>query len=329
MFWTEKDMPDLSGKTYLVTGSSSGMGFETARALSQHNAHVIMAARNKEKLDKAAVDIKAKGGKGKLDTMELDLTSFRSIAAFADKYKKTGNPLDVLVNNAGVFLPPHDHTQEGFEVTVGTNYFGHFYLTHLLLNKLTQSAPARIVFMSSTFENLGMVDWVDLEMKRANESGIFEYATSKLMKIMFAWELNRRLKGSGVDCFSVAPGLVSSPLYNKADHKKLSTIVIQLSRLVYGQSTQRGALPMMRAATDPELTGKGGTFLSPPFIYLVPFHFDNAGIRSPNNKYAYDVDAQHKLYEETLAIVNEKAKGKGLPTISAVLAQAGQFAGAR
>lgn len=317
--WTESNVVDLSGKTFLVTGSSSGMGFEAARSLAQHNARVIMASRNVAKTERAADDIrKMSPASAQLDAMELDLTSFRSIEAFADKINKMNAPLDVLVCNAGVFLPNYDHTQEGFEVTIGTNYFGHFYLTHLLLDKLRQSQKnPRVVFMGSTFEVIGTIDWEDPEQKKSKESGVFEYANSKIRKIMLARELNKRLQGDGIEFFPVAPGFVSTVLYNKADHGKLSTNLIDLSRYIYGQSAKRGMLPLLRAATDPTIKGQGGAFFSPPTIGLVPIHIDNAGMREPWNGLARDQDSWRRLYEQTVEVVNEKARAKGLRAIEA------------
>jgi NAD(P)-dependent dehydrogenase (short-subunit alcohol dehydrogenase family) len=315
-------MPDLSGKHFVVTGSSSGMGFKVAEAIVEKNGNVIVASRNQSKNEKAVRELQeAARNAGKspsIEAMELDLTSFRSINTFVDNFKKKRIPLHCLVNNAGVFLVPHDHTQEGFETTVGTNYYGHMYLTHLLMDKVQQSKPARIVFMASLFETLGVLRWNDLEMHESKESGVFEYATSKLMIIMLARELNKRLKGTDVEVFSAQPGLIKSPLYEKVDWRKASTVLMWLGQFTYGIGAGRGCLPLLRAATDPSLKGRGGSYFSPPFVYVLPFHINQAGSREPNNVYARDEKAWKRLYEETLQIVNKRAKEKGLPTISAV-----------
>ncbi|KAL3144912.1 hypothetical protein ABBQ32_003421 [Trebouxia sp. C0010 RCD-2024] len=322
VFYTQKTVPDQTGRVAIVTGSSSGMGFEVAKCLSQKNATVIIAARDKQKCEKAAAEIKAQGGRGRIEAMELDLTSFRSIKAFADRYLELGLPLHTLVNNAGVFLVPHDHTQEGFETTVGTNYFGHYYLTHLLLDKLIQTQKedgmARAVFMSSTFEQLGNINWSDLEMYKSEESGLFEYATSKIMKLMLARELNKRLKGTGVEMFAAQPGLVSSPLYSKGDHKKATMLAVEFFQSFYGQSPVRGCRGLLRAATDPNLRGRGGQYFSPPYLSVVTFHLNNAGRFFPYHKSSRNEGDWKRLYDQSLDIVNRKLKEKSLPAIKAV-----------
>lgn len=322
VFFTQKTVPDQTGRVAIVTGSSSGMGFEVAKCLSQKNATVIIAARNKQKCEKAAAEIKAQGGKGRIEALELDLTSFKSIKAFADKYHELNLPLHMLINNAGVFLVNHDHTQEGFETTVGTNYFGHYYLTHLLLDKLVQTQKeggmARAVFMSSTFEQLGNINWDDLEMYKSQESGLFEYATAKIMKLMLSRELNKRLKGTGVEMYSAQPGLVSSPLYSKGDHRKGTMWAVEFFQSFYGQAPVRGCRSLLRAATDPELIGRGGQYFSPPYLSLLTFHLNNAGRFFPYHKSSRNEEHWKRLYDRTLDIVNGKLKEKNLPVISAV-----------
>ncbi|KAK9815820.1 hypothetical protein WJX72_010208 [[Myrmecia] bisecta] len=287
-------------------------------------------ARSEAKAKKAAEEIMdiSENRNAQVEGMECDLTSLRSIKAFSDRFYKKNIPLHMLLNNAGTFLPPYDFTEDGFEVTVGTNYFGTFYLTHLLMDKLKQTAPSRIVFQASLFEHLGHIDWKDLECKRSQESGVFEYATSKLEVIMLARELNKRLQGSGVECFISQPGLAHTPLYRKSDHKKLSTWLVDAAQWVYGQRAPQACLSLLFAATEPSLQGKGGSYYGPPFVYLAAIHIPfvtgwNTGQREPGNVYTRDQVAWKHLYDETTNLINGKLKEKNiaspLPVVDQIL----------
>jgi NAD(P)-dependent dehydrogenase (short-subunit alcohol dehydrogenase family) len=321
-YWTAKDMPPQDGKTFVVTGASSGMGYACAENLAKKGGHVIIASRSLERSEKAADMIKNTGARGQVEAMHLDLTSFQSIVDFANEYKKRDLPLHVLIENAGVFLVPHDRTQEGFETTLGTNYFGHFLLAHLLLDKLKETAKTaegvRIVAMASLFELLGSVRWDDLEGYKRKDSSLFEYSDSKVMVIMMARELNKRLKGSNVEAFISQPGLVQTPLNaRKLDHSKLVAISVDLATKVYGQNAARAALCLQRPATDPNVTGYGGSYFSPPWLWLLALQTDNAGMREPGNSLARDEIAWNHLYKQTLQIVNQKLAEKGLGQIEA------------
>ncbi|KAK9839194.1 hypothetical protein WJX81_000665 [Elliptochloris bilobata] len=313
-------MPDQSGKTVIVTGGASGMGWYCAKALAEHGAHVMIASRSLDRTQKAAQMIMDGKPSGKVEAMHLDLTSFQSITDFAKAFKAKKLPLHTLVNNAGVFLVPHDFTQEGFETTVGTNYFGHFLLTHLLLDTIketaTGSAPTRIVSMASLFELLGFVNWGDLEGYNARESGIFEYATSKVEVIMMVRELNKRLKGSNVDVFVAQPGLVQTELNGrKLDHRKLSAVSVDLAAKLIGQKADRASFCLQRPSSDPSVTGYGGSYFSPPWLWLAAINLDHAGMREPGNSLARDEPAMARLYDKTIEIVNKKLAEKNLGKI--------------
>lgn len=299
------------------------MGFNCSDNIAKKGGHVIIAGRSLERSQKAAEMIQVSGARGKVEAMHLDLTSFESIVSFASEYNKRGLPLHVLVENAGVFLVPHDHTQEGFETTVGTNYFGHFLLAHLLIDNLKRTAKdtggSRIVAMASLFEQLGSVKWEDLEGYKTNDSSLFEYSNSKLMVIMMARELNKRLKGTDVEVFISQPGLVQTPLNGrKLDHSKLIAISVDIATKIYGQSAERASLCLQRPATDPNVTGFGGSYFSPPWIWLLALQSDNAGMREPSNSLARDEIAWSHLYKRTLQIVNQKLEEKGLGQIKPV-----------
>ncbi|CAL5228139.1 g11218 [Coccomyxa viridis] len=336
-FWTKDEVPPLDGKVFLVTGSSSGMGWYCAKTLAENGGHVIMAARSLERTQKAAQMIKDSGVRGKVEAMHLDLSSFRSIKEFSDQMHKREEKLDVLVNNAGVFLVEHNRTEEGFEVVQGTNYFGTFLLTHLLLDKLKDTAqnkgharhvpshsvshPTWIVTMASLFELLGWIQWDDLEGQKSRESGVFEYSTSKLELIMMMRHLNKNLQGTGIDCLISQPGLVKTPLNGrKLDHRKLSAIGVDLATKVYGQEASQAANCLIRPATDPTVEGYGGSYFSPPWLWLLALNFDHAAMREPGNSYARDEAAWERLYQKTLDIVNKRLIERGLPQIEAVSA---------
>ncbi|BDA51111.1 Retinol dehydrogenase 12 [Coccomyxa sp. Obi] len=288
-FWTTKDMPPQDGKVVIVTGASSGMGWYCAQALAEHGAHVIIAARSLDRRLESEERLK---------------------------------PCTWTCHLSGVFLVPHDHTEEGFETTVGINYFGHFLLTHLLMDKLKESAPgSRVVSMASLFELLGNVNWSDLEGKKARESGIFEYSTSKVEIIMMIREMNKRLKDSGVECFASQPGLVQTQLnMRKLDHSKLTSNLLDISTRIYGQRADRASLCLQRPASDPTVTGYGGSYFSPPWLWILALNFDHAGMREPGNSLARDEAAWARLYNQTLLIVNHKLQEKGLGSIEPITA---------
>jgi dehydrogenase/reductase SDR family protein X len=298
------------------------MGFSCSQSIAKKGGRVIIAGRSLERCQKAAQMIRETGARGEVEAMHLDLTSFKSIVSFAEEYKKTGLPLHVLVENAGVFLVPFDRTQEGFETTVGTNYYGHFLLAHLLLDNLKETAKtaggARLVAMASLFEQLGKVRWDDLEGYTTHDSSLFEYSNSKLMVIMMARELNKRLKGTDVEVFLSQPGLVQTPLNGrKLDHSKLVAMGVDIATKVYGQSAERASLCLQRPATDPDVTGYGGSYFSPPWLWLLALQSDNASMREPTNSLARDVAAWGELYSRTLKIVNQKLEEQGLDKIEA------------
>jgi len=307
---------NLAGKTFLVTGGNSGIGYETARALARKNAHVVIASKTKERGEKAAQEIREEASaEAKIDCMQMDLASFSSIRSFADEYKARKYPLHVLVNNAGVFIPPTDRTEEDFEVTLGINHFGPFYLTHLLLNNLEQSAPSRIVNLGSIAENFGRSDWKDLLTDKANtdRSGIGIYGTTKMFNIMLAQEYNRRLQGKGIDCFATHPGIAATPLYPKLDKEKPEAKAFDIFESVYNQSAGDGAISTVKAATDPSLEGQGFKYFGPFYKGPLIIHTGNEKERTPSNSITTDPKACRELYDMTFDIVAQKAADiKGL-----------------
>jgi NAD(P)-dependent dehydrogenase (short-subunit alcohol dehydrogenase family) len=246
--WTAADIPDQAGRTFVVTGANSGLGAATARQLAAHGAHVILACRNVKKAETVAATMT-----GNVAVRPLDLSALASIRAFANA---TGE-IDVLVNNAGVMAVPKSRTADGFELQIGTNFLGHFALTGLLLPKIS----SRVVTLSSFAHRMGKIDLDDLNWHKRRYRRWAAYGQSKLADLIFALELQRRLKVSGNALISVAahPGYASTDLQSHTE-SALDRVMALGNRLV-AQSADGGALPVLYAATMPGV--RGGDYYGP------------------------------------------------------------------
>ncbi|MDJ0396659.1 oxidoreductase [Rhodococcus sp. G-MC3] len=246
--WTSKDIADQSGRRFIVTGANSGLGEVTARALGAAGADVVLACRDTTKGDAVARSIGARAHVRWLDLADLD-----SVRSFAH----TVESVDVLINNAGVMAVPFRHTAQGFEMQFGTNHLGHFALTGLLLNKITD----RVVTMSSGAHQIGRIHLDDLNYERRRYRRWAAYGQSKLANLMFALELDRRLAAAGSAVKSVAahPGYASTNLQGRTESFQDSLMSIGNSFLA--QTADMGALPELYAATSPDVTG--GTYIGP------------------------------------------------------------------
>ncbi|RNA31783.1 retinol dehydrogenase 13-like [Brachionus plicatilis] len=199
----------LNGKTVIVTGSSAGIGKQTALDMARRGARVIMACRNLEKTSKVADQIRKETGNGNVAIELLDLASFDSIRQFCSRINEKEERIDVLINNAGVSICPKWTTKDGYELQFGVNYLGHFLLTNLLLDKIKKSAPSRIVNVASIVYIFGKIKWDDLNSEKSY-GPIIAYCNSKLAIILFTRELAKKLKGTNVTTFSVHPGSIRS-----------------------------------------------------------------------------------------------------------------------
>src|ERR1700760_1990269 len=190
--WTTADIPDQTGRTVVITGANTGLGYETASALAAKGAHVVLAVRNLEK-GKAAADLIARATPGaSVAIQQLDLTSLDSIRTAADQLRSDHDTIDLLINNAGVMMTPKSTTKDGFELQFGTNHLGHFALTGLLLDRLLGVPGSRVVAVSSTAHRSGRIRFDDLQWRRGY-SAVGAYAQSKLANLLFTYELQRRL----------------------------------------------------------------------------------------------------------------------------------------
>src|SRR4051794_14709357 len=257
--WTAADIPDQAGRAAIVTGANSGLGLATARELARAGARVTLAVRDTAKGERAAEEIRAAAPGADVEVAALDLASLDAVKAFVGT--RADQPLDLLVNNAGLMAPPRRETADGFEVQLGTNHLGHFALTGLLLGAMEGREGARVVTLSSGAHHFGKIDFDDLQ----REKRYFRwtaYGQSKLANLLFALELDRRLRASGSTVASMAahPGYAATNLQTAAPPLVDRLVMIPLNAVV-AQSADMGALPTLYAATKPDLPG--GTFVGP------------------------------------------------------------------
>lgn len=257
--WTTNDMPAQTGKTIIVTGGNTGIGYETALALYEAGATVILACRDQEKADKAAEAIRQQAGSGTIETAILDLASLTSVKNMADQFSRTHNRLDVLINNAGVMYCPELKTEEGFELQFGVNFIGHFALTGALYPLLKATPGSRVVTVSSMAYLRGQINFDNLHSEQSYDT-YREYSQSKLANILLTLELDRRIGQAGDSVLSVAvqPGANTTDLARHMNQAEYDAAVQRIGALM---EPWQGALPSLYAATMPDV--QGADFYSP------------------------------------------------------------------
>ncbi len=273
----------MNDKVCIVTGSNSGIGKETARGLAQRGFHVVLACRDVGKAEAARKDISATTGQRAVEVMPLDLASQSSIRNFAASFAASHDRLDVLVNNAGVWMTSRGTTKDGLETTFGVNHVGTALLTQELLPLLRRSAPARIVVLSSALHYRGVMGWDDLQFERRKYGTTAAYNQSKLANVLFTKALARRLAGSGVTVNAVHPGLVLTELFR--DYPRLMVKLMS----PFMKTPEQGAACSLHVATAPELDGVSGEY------------FENSKTRPPARA-ARDEAAQDRLWTLTEAL---------------------------
>jgi len=244
-----------------VTGSNSGIGLSAARELARAGAHVVLACRNTDKAEAAGRDIRDAVGAAEVEVAELDLGSLDSVRAFADGLRDRHDGLELLINNAGVMAPPRRETADGFELQLGTNHLGHFALTGLLLGAMEGRPDARVVTVTSTAHWYGRIHFHDLQGERRYYRWS-AYGQSKAANILFALELDRRLRAAGSEVRSLAahPGYAATKLQTTGP-TSVDSFVLGITNRVLAQSADMGALPTLYAATYPGL--EGGLLIGP------------------------------------------------------------------
>ncbi|MBX7220025.1 MAG: SDR family NAD(P)-dependent oxidoreductase [Blastocatellia bacterium] len=258
--WTAELIPKQMGKVVIVTGSSSGIGYETARVLANQGAEVIIAVRNQEKGKRALQQILGQNPAADVKVMELDLANLASVEQFAVTFRKTFTRLDILINNAGVMIPPYEKTLNGFELQFGTNHLGHFALTGHLLEVLTSTKGARIVNVSSSAHRWGKINFGDLTWEKRKYSPWKAYSDSKIANLYFTSELTRKLKENKLDLLTTA----AHPGWTATDLQRHTGVVEFLNRFL-AMDIAQGALPTLRAAIDTGVTG--GEFFGPNGLF--------------------------------------------------------------
>ncbi|XP_032683441.1 retinol dehydrogenase 11-like isoform X2 [Odontomachus brunneus] len=237
---------NLNGLVFLVTGANSGIGKETVKELAKRNATIIMACRDMRNAKNVIAEIRSKIPTGELVPMELDLASFLSIREFANKVLKDFSQIHVLINNAGVYASLKDHalTKDGFEIHFGVNHLGHFLLTNLLLDRLKQSTPSRIVVLTSKLLESGVIDFSNLNgekglpVKGRMNPG---YCNSKLANAYFAAELAKRTENSGVNVYMVCPGFTYTGLFRNVKRSWFHYIIFSPFALMFLRTANQGA----------------------------------------------------------------------------------------
>ncbi|MGC2795338.1 MAG: SDR family NAD(P)-dependent oxidoreductase [Mycobacterium sp.] len=297
--WTTADIPDQTGRVAVVTGANTGLGYETARALAASGAHVVLAVRNLDKGKDAAARITAESPHADVVLQELDLTSLESVRAASRELHSDLDRIDLLINNAGVMWTPKSTTKDGFELQFGTNHLGHFAFTGLLLDRLLPVAGSRIVTVSSVGHRIRAdIHFDDLQWER-RYNRVAAYGQAKLANLLFTYELQRRLASHGTTIAAAAhPGGSNTELARNlpAPFAPVASLLLPL----IAQDAAAGALPTLRAATDPAVLGAQ---------YYGPDGFaEQRGYPKivASSKKSHDADVQRRLWtvsEELTGVV--------------------------
>jgi NAD(P)-dependent dehydrogenase (short-subunit alcohol dehydrogenase family) len=286
--WTTADIPDQTGRTAVITGANTGLGYETAAALAAKGAQVVLAVRNLDKGKDAADRIAQATPGANVTLQELDLTSLESVRAAAEQLRSNHDEIDLLINNAGVMMTPRSTTKDGFELQFGTNHLGHFAFTGLLLDRVLAVPGSRVVTVSSMGHRFARgIQFDDLQWERSY-SRIGAYGQAKLANLMFTYELQRRLTGTNTVATAAHPGSSNTELARNVP------LVVRGAFAAIGplmaQSPAMGALPTLRAATDPGVVG--GQYFGPDGFGQQRGYPKVVG----STRASHDADAQRRLW---------------------------------
>jgi NAD(P)-dependent dehydrogenase (short-subunit alcohol dehydrogenase family) len=293
-------LPSQGGRTIIVTGANTGLGYETTITLAKKGAKVIMACRNVSKANKAKKSIEKQVPKADLEVMEIDLSNLNSVRKFAQEFQEKHDELSILINNAGVMMTPYMETDEGFELQFVSNYLGHFLLTGLLLPNLLKTLHSRIVSLSSLIHKNGKIKLDDLQSKKKyNPQNA--YGQSKLACLLFAFELQRRLEKAGIsDTLSTAshPGVADTELSRHLP-KLLNLVLKYTIGPLITHSANEGAKPTILASIG---KAKGGDYFGPTGFMEMK---GKAG-KAKSSASAHDENLAEKLWEVSEELVNQK-----------------------
>jgi NAD(P)-dependent dehydrogenase (short-subunit alcohol dehydrogenase family) len=317
--WTTADVPEQAWRTAVITGGNTGLGFQVAQVLAGRGARVILACRDREKARRAVAEMATSARRSRqaiglregpgldLHVVELDLAKLGSVRDAAAELKSRFQVIDLLINNAGVMMTPYTRTEDGFELQFGTNHLGHFALTGLLIDHLAKSpAGARVVTVSSFLHRRGALDSLEGDdlMSGQGYNRTAAYARSKLANLLFAYELNRRLTAAGTPVMSLA----AHPGYTRTDLTRHLPLLMRAgsraAEPVFAQTAAMGALPLLRAATDPKATG--GQYYGPGNLMELKGH--PRVVRSSAR--SYDEELAQRLWE-----TSEKLTGVSYPPL--------------
>ena len=293
--WTAADVPGQSGRIAVVTGANSGIGFEAAAVLARRGAHTVLACRDTGKAEDAVARLSAAVPEASVSVVRLDLASLESVRAAADQILAAHDRIDLLINNAGLMWPPYGKTTDGFELQFGTNHLGHFALTGLVLEAMLPVPGSRVVTVSSSGHRAGRINFADLQSER-HYGRMAAYAQSKLANLMFTYELQRRMHAAGAPTAALAahPGVAFTELTRNLPG------VIQATYPAIGglftQSAAMGALPTLRAATDP--AAAGGEYYGPGGLWQAKGY----PVQVSSNAKSRDQAAQQRLWDESVRL---------------------------
>ncbi|KAJ3052585.1 hypothetical protein HK097_006021 [Rhizophlyctis rosea] len=294
----------LEGKVILISGGNSGLGKEAARVFAKRGAKVVITARNitegQEIAAQLSSEAQAAGSSGSAIAMKLKLDCLNGVREFVKEYEATGLPIHYLINNAGIMnLPQREVTKDGFEKQFGVNHVGPFLLTNLLLPIVVKSAPARIVVVSSIAHVRGPVVFDDIHFEKSYE-GWTAYGQSKTANILFAMELNRQLKGTGVEAFSLHPGAILTGLQRYMPEQEQRELFFEEGQPKFWfKDIYEGTATHAYAVTAKELEGQGGAYL------------EDAGVTEGRHEQAKDAEAAKRLWKVTNELIKEDFQWEG------------------
>ena len=290
--WNFDNIPDLSGRTIIVTGGNSGLGFEAVKSFSAKGSETILACRNEQNGKSAKKEIQEEYPNAQINVMNLDLADLESIHSFVKKFNEKHSKLDILLNNAGIICP-YKKTKDGFEMQIGTNHLGHFALTGLLLDYLKNTKGSRVVNVSSLGHKYGKMNFDNFMFENGGYSIFKAYGNTKLSNLLFTYELQRRFEKFNVDCIAVAahPGVAKSNLSKYIIKKPLYKIGMAIANSIMSQSTSMGALPEIRIAVDPLV--KGGDYFGPGGFQ----EWKGYPVKVKSNDESHDLKNAEKLWE--------------------------------